>query len=114
MPFVEKTAVYYENSIKHTNITWARNAEFSLLKNLLNVSSSLIKRIHLHNVKPLKVLYSVTQQLVFFTFSVLYSVTHHNNLEAHPNPLLEPLIQPINTRRLKRCWPFDLQGDISR
>ena len=31
-----------------------------------------------------------------------------NNLEAHPNPLLEPLLQPINTRRLKRCWPLDL------
>jgi len=28
---------------------------------------------------------------------------HHNKLEAHPNPLLEPLLQPINTRRLKRC-----------
>jgi len=35
---------------------------------------------------------------------------HHSNLEAHPNPLLEPLLQPINTRRLKRCWPCDLQG----
>jgi len=34
----------------------------------------------------------------------------HNNLEAHPNPLLESLIQPINPRRLKRCWPLDLQG----
>ena len=21
---------------------------------------------------------------------------HHNNLEAHPNPLLEPLLQPVN------------------
>ena len=28
---------------------------------------------------------------------------HHNNLEALPNPLLEPLLQPINTRRGKRC-----------
>jgi hypothetical protein len=35
---------------------------------------------------------------------------HHNNLEVHPNPLLEPLLQTINTRRLKRCWPLDLQG----
>jgi hypothetical protein len=25
---------------------------------------------------------------------------HHNNLEAHPNPLLEPLLQTVNTRRL--------------
>ena len=26
---------------------------------------------------------------------------HHNKLEAHPNPLLQPLLQPVNTRRLK-------------
>ena len=26
---------------------------------------------------------------------------HHNNLEAHPNPLLELLLQSMNTRRLK-------------
>ena len=40
---------------------------------------------------------------------------HHNKLEAHPSPLLEPLLQTVNTRRLKRCWPLDLQdtwGDI--
>ena len=24
---------------------------------------------------------------------------HHNKLEAHPNPLLEPLLQPVNNRR---------------
>jgi len=28
---------------------------------------------------------------------------NYNNLEAQPNPLLEPLLQTINTRRLKRC-----------
>jgi len=38
---------------------------------------------------------------------------HHNNLETHSNPLLEPLLQPINTRRLKRCWPLDLQDTRS-
>ena len=31
---------------------------------------------------------------------------YHNKLYAQPNPLLEPLLQPINTRRLKRCWPL--------
>jgi len=35
---------------------------------------------------------------------------HHNKLEAHPNPLLEPLLQPVDTRRLKQCWHLDLQG----
>jgi hypothetical protein len=41
---------------------------------------------------------------------------HHTKLEAHPNPLLEPLLQPAYNRRLNRCWPFDLQdtwGDIA-
>ena len=33
---------------------------------------------------------------------------HHNNPEAHPNPLLEPLLQRVSTRILKRCWPLDL------
>jgi len=33
----------------------------------------------------------------------------HNNLDAHPIPLSEPLLQPINTGRLKRCWSLDLQ-----
>jgi len=28
---------------------------------------------------------------------------HHNNLVAHPNPLLELPLQRINTRRLKSC-----------
>jgi len=28
---------------------------------------------------------------------------HHNRLEAHPNPLLQPLLQPISSRSLKRC-----------
>jgi len=36
---------------------------------------------------------------------------HHNKPEAHPIPLLEPLLQSINTRRLKRRWPLDLQGN---
>jgi hypothetical protein len=41
---------------------------------------------------------------------------HHTKLEDHPNPLLEPLLQPAYNRRLNRCWPFDLQdtwGDIA-
>jgi hypothetical protein len=34
---------------------------------------------------------------------------HHTKLEDHPNPLLEPLLKPAYTRRLNRCWHFDLQ-----
>ena len=35
---------------------------------------------------------------------------HYNNLEADPSPLLGPLLQPINTKRLKTFWPIDLKG----
>jgi hypothetical protein len=41
---------------------------------------------------------------------------HHTKLEAHPIPLLKPLLQPACNRRLNRCWPFDLKdtwGDIA-
>ena len=39
---------------------------------------------------------------------VLYS--HNSIIYRHLNPLLEPLLQLINTTRLKRCWPLDFQG----
>ena len=60
----------------------------------------------------------VTNHILHTDFNIPYvsDVIHeritkyHNNLEAHPKPLLEPLLQPINTRRLKRCWLLDLQG----
>jgi hypothetical protein len=41
---------------------------------------------------------------------------HHIKLEDHPNPLLEPLLQPTYNRRLDRFWTFDVQdtwGDIA-
>jgi len=41
----------------------------------------------------------------------------HNKPEAHPNPLLEPFLQPINIRRIKGRWHFELKvtsGDIAR
>jgi hypothetical protein len=60
----------------------------------------------------------VTIHKLYTDFNIAYVIDviherinkHHNKLEAHPNPLLEPLLQPVNTRRLKRCWPLDLQG----
>jgi hypothetical protein len=36
---------------------------------------------------------------------------HHNNLEAQPNPLLQPLLQTTNIGRLKSCWSLDLKGN---
>jgi hypothetical protein len=34
---------------------------------------------------------------------------YHNILEAHPNPLLEPLLKTMRNRRLIRSWLLDLQ-----
>jgi hypothetical protein len=60
----------------------------------------------------------VTNHTVHTDFNIPYvsDVIHeiinkqHNKLEAHPNPLLQPVLQLINTRRKKRCRPLDLQG----
>jgi len=32
---------------------------------------------------------------------------HRTTLASHPNPLVEPLLQPAHNRRLKRRWTFD-------
>ena len=32
---------------------------------------------------------------------------HRSTLALHPNPLMEPLLQPVQNRRLKRRWTFD-------
>nr|CAH7720035.1 unnamed protein product [Callosobruchus chinensis] len=36
------------------------------------------------------------------------AVKHHDNLGVHLNPLLEDLLEPIVTKRLKRQWPLEL------
>jgi hypothetical protein len=37
------------------------------------------------------------------------SSKHHDRLEVHPNPLLKPLLEKQNNRRLKRRLPIDLK-----
>ena len=32
---------------------------------------------------------------------------HRTTLASHPNPLMEPLLQPTHNRRLQRRWTFD-------
>ena len=56
----------------------------------------------------------VANQTLYTDFNIPYvsDVIHGrinknlNNLEAHPNPTLEPLLQPRNSRRLKSFWPL--------
>ena len=35
------------------------------------------------------------------------TVNKHRTLASHPNPPMEPLLQPVQNRRLKRRWTFD-------
>jgi hypothetical protein len=37
------------------------------------------------------------------------SKKHHNRLEIHTNPLMQPLLEEPNYRRLKRRLPIDLK-----
>lgn len=39
----------------------------------------------------------------------LRSQRHHQRLESHTNPLLQPLLLENDNRRLKRNWPIDLK-----
>jgi len=32
---------------------------------------------------------------------------HHTTLPSHPNPIMEPMLQPAHNRRLQRRWTFD-------
>ena len=45
-----------------------------------------------------------TLLLILYVSDVIHERINkkHKNLEAQPNPLLEPLLPPINTRRLNR------------
>jgi hypothetical protein len=36
------------------------------------------------------------------------SVNHHNKLANHINPILQPLLEQQQRRRLKKLWPADL------
>ena len=53
-----------------------------------------------------------TQFIIPYVSDVINEILskHHNKAEAHPNPPLQPPVQPVNSRRLNRCWPLDLQG----
>jgi len=38
---------------------------------------------------------------------------HHNKLEARPNPLLQPLLQTVNTRKLQQMLAFRFARHLS-
>jgi hypothetical protein len=60
----------------------------------------------------------VTNHSLHTYFSIPYVIDiiherinkNHIKLEDRPNPLLEPLLQSVHNKTLKRYWPFDLQG----
>jgi hypothetical protein len=36
-----------------------------------------------------------------------WTANHRTTLDSYPNSLMEPLVHPLNNRRLKRRWAFD-------
>jgi hypothetical protein len=36
------------------------------------------------------------------------SINHHDKLGNHSNPILQPLLEQQQRRRLKKLWPADL------
>jgi len=83
-------------------------------KNVWNFTSVIPRRVTWSQ----RLYLYVTNHTVYTDFNIPYVSDvinerlnkYHNKLDVHPNQLLQPLLQPINTRRLKRCWPLDLQG----
>jgi hypothetical protein len=38
------------------------------------------------------------------------SINHHEKLENHRHPIMQPLLEQQQRRRLKKLWPADLIG----
>ena len=111
----------YRKQITHLQ---SGNQTYVDLRNRTGVLRQQVQHSH-HAEIPSKILRAIANAPWYVTNHTLHTVfnipyvsdviherlnKHHNKLEAQPNPLLEPLLQPTNTRRLKRCWPLDLQG----
>jgi len=114
---IENKLLIYKAVIKPT---WSYGIEMwgcASKSNMVNMQRSQIKILRAIAAAP----QYVTNHKLHTEFNIPYVSDviherinkHHNKLEAHSNPLWEPLLQSINTRRLKRCWPLDLQGTWS-
>jgi hypothetical protein len=83
-----------------TNIAIIQGAQSKILRSITN-APWYVSNLTLH--KDLKTPY-VTETLGE------NSTRYYNKLENHSNPLLQPLLQPHENRRLKRNWPADLRN----
>jgi len=84
---------------RKSNILMTQRSQYNILTAIANTS------------------WYVTNHTLYTNFNIPYvseviheRISKHNKLEAHPNPLLQPLLQSLNTRRLKRCWPLGVQS----
>jgi hypothetical protein len=82
-----------------SNIAIIQRAQSKILRSLTN-APFYVSNLTLH--KDLKIPY-VTELIKE------NSPKYFNKLENHSNPLLQPLLQPHENRRLKRIWPSDLR-----
>jgi hypothetical protein len=80
-----------------SNIAVIQRYQFKLLRTIINApwhvsNQTLHSDLHIPHVR---------------TVFRERTATHHTTLDSHPNPLMEPLVHPPNSRRLKRRWTFD-------
>jgi hypothetical protein len=52
---------------------------------------------------------TATFKLIFNLYVIQEkSINHHDKLGNHSNPILQPLLEQQQGRRLKKLWPADL------
>ena len=80
-----------------SNITIIQRYHSKLLRTVAN-APWYVSNHNLHTDLHISYVRTVFQERI---------VKHRATLTSHPNPLMEPLLQPLHNRRLKRRWTFD-------
>lgn len=83
----------------NSNISIIQRAQSKIIRSMANAPWYVSNRT-LHNDLKIPYVKNVIQENI---------IKHHNRLEDHPNPMLQPLLQPTLNRRLRRIWPLDLR-----
>jgi hypothetical protein len=80
-----------------SNIVIIQRYQYKLLRTMINVPW-YVSNHTLHTDLRIPYVHMVFQERI---------AKHCTTLTSHPNPVLEPLLQPTYNRRLKQRWTFD-------
>jgi hypothetical protein len=84
---------------RQTNINIIQRLQSKILRAMTN-APRYVSNDTLHNDHGIPIITDVIKGR---------SNKHHNRLETHTNPLMQPLLEEPNFRRLKRLLPIDLK-----